>query len=111
LKNKRDTGFVKEVEHIQGESKALLQQLMDLYFPDQYVEIIPERTYSCRITNRHLESIIYSGKTAAVIKSNEYDIAALCWEIKSRSWPILFRCVPLSSTFLWNLVLICPFIF
>ena len=27
------------------------------------------------------------------------------------SWPILFRCVPLSSTFLWNLVLICPFIF
>ena len=58
---------------------------MDLYFPDQYVEIIPEeRTYSCRITNRHMESIIYSGKTAAVIKSTEYDIAALCWEIKSQ---------------------------
>jgi len=37
LKNKRDTGFVKEVEHVQGESKALLQQLMDLYFPAQYV--------------------------------------------------------------------------
>ena len=100
MKNKRDTGFVKEVEHVQGESKSLLQQLMDLYFPDQYVEIIPERTYSCRITNRHLESIIYSGKTAAVIKSNVYDIAALCWEIKSRSWPILFRCVPLSAVFL-----------
>ena len=70
MKNKRDdTGFVKEVEHVQGESKALLQQLMDLYFPDQYVEMIPERTYSCKIVNRHMESIIYSGKTAAVIKS------------------------------------------
>ena len=84
MKNKLDAGLVKEVEHVQGESKALLQQLMDLYFPDQYVEIIPERPYSCKITNRALESIRYSGKTDAVIKSTEYDIAALCWEIKNQ---------------------------
>jgi hypothetical protein len=84
MKIKRDAGLVKEVEHVQGESKELLQQLMNLYFHGQHVEIIPERPYSCQITNRALESIRYSGKTDAVIKSTEYDIAALCWEIKNQ---------------------------
>lgn len=84
MKIKRDAGLVKEVEHVQGESKELLQQLMNLYFYGQHVEIIPERPYSCKITNRALESIRYSGKTDAVIKSTEYDIAALCWEIKNQ---------------------------
>jgi hypothetical protein len=81
---KRDAGFVKEVEHVQGDSKELLQQLMDLYFPGEHVELIPQRPYSCKVTNRSLESIIYNGKTDAVIKSAECDIAVLCWEIKSQ---------------------------
>lgn len=84
MKIKRDAGLVKEVEHVQGDSKKLLQQLMDLYFPGEHVELIPERPYSCKVTNRALESIRYSGKTDAVIKSTEYDIAALCWEIKNQ---------------------------
>lgn len=84
MKIKRDAGLVKEIEHVQGESKELLQQLTNLYFHGQHVEIIPERPYSCKITNRDLESIRYSGKTDAVIKSTEYDIAVLCWEIKNQ---------------------------
>ena len=84
MKIKRDAGLVNEVQHVQVESKELLQQLMDLYFHGQHVEILPERPYSCKITNRALESIRYSGKTDAVIKSTEYDIGALCWEIKNQ---------------------------
>ncbi len=84
MKNKRDTGLVKEVEHVQGDSKELLQQLMNVYFVGKHVQLIPERPYSCKVTNRSLESIRYSGKTDAVIKSSEYDIAALCWEIKNQ---------------------------
>jgi len=84
MKIKRNAGLVKEVEHVQGDSKELLQQLMNLYFVGEHVELIPERPYSCKVTNRALESIRYSGKTDAVIKSSEYDIAALCWEIKNQ---------------------------
>lgn len=84
MKTKRDAGFVKEVENVQGPSKELLQQLMNLYFPGQHLEIIPERPYSCKITNRLLKSIRYSGTTDAVIKCTEYDIAAHCWEIKNQ---------------------------
>ena len=47
------------------------------------MEIIPERPYSCKVTNLLLESIRYSGKTDAVTKCIEYDIAALCWGIKN----------------------------
>ena len=68
----------------QGDSKKLLQQLTNLFFHGQHVEIKSERSYSCRITNRSLESIRYSGKTDVVIKSTEYDIATLCWEIKNQ---------------------------
>eukprot|EP01036_Dinobryon_divergens_P023310 gene23310-31640_t len=75
MKIKRDAGLVNEVEH---ESKELLQQLTNLYFHGQHVEIIPERPYSCKITNRALESIRYSGKTDAVIKSTERDCADGC---------------------------------
>lgn len=83
MKIKRDAGQVKEVEHVQGDSKELLRQLMALYFPNQRVEVISERPYSCRVTNRNLESIRYIGKTDAVIKSTDYNIAVLCWEIKN----------------------------
>ena len=84
MKIKRDAGLVKEVEDVQGPSKELLQQLMNLFFHGQHVEIISERHYSCKVTNRLLESIRYSGETDAVIKSTEYDIATLCWEIKNQ---------------------------
>jgi hypothetical protein len=84
MKIKRDEGLVNEVMHVQGDSKDLLQQLMDLYFVDERVELIPERPYSCTVTNRDNESVKYRGKTDAVIKSTECDIAVLCWEIKSQ---------------------------
>jgi hypothetical protein len=84
MKIKRDAGLVKEVEHVQGDSRELLQQLVDLYFPGKEVELIPERPYSCKVTNLALESVRYNGKTDAVIKSTEYDLAALCWEIKNQ---------------------------
>jgi hypothetical protein len=84
MKIKRDAGLVNEVAHVQSDSKDLLQQLMDLYFVGEHVELVPERPYSCKVTNRALESIRYSGKTDAVIKSTEYDIAALCWKIKNQ---------------------------
>ena len=84
MKSKRDAGSVKGVEHVQGDSKKLLQQLTNIFFHGQHVEIKSERPYSCKITNRSLESIRYSGKTDAVIKSTEYDMAALCWEIKNQ---------------------------
>ena len=84
MKIKRDTGLVNEVAHAQSDSKDLLQQLMNLYFVDKQVVLIPERPYSCKVTNRALESIRYFGKTSAVIKSAECDIAALCWEIKNQ---------------------------
>ncbi|CAM6006419.1 unnamed protein product [Sphagnum balticum] len=38
----------------------------------------------CTVTNRDNESVKYRGKTDAVIKSTECDIAVLCWEIKSQ---------------------------
>eukprot|EP01039_Chlorochromonas_danica_P000971 gene971-1053_t len=84
MKTKCDAGLVKEVEHVQGDSKELLQKLMDIFFFNEQVEIVPERPYSCKVTNRSLESIRYSGKTDAVIKSSEYDVAVLCWEIKNQ---------------------------
>eukprot|EP01039_Chlorochromonas_danica_P001616 gene1615-1765_t len=64
MKEKRDRGLVREVEDVQPESKALLQQLMDLYFT---------------------ESVVYnSWKTDAVIKSSEWDVAVVHWEVKNQ---------------------------
>ena len=84
MKLKLDAGLVKEVEHVHDDSKELLQQLINLYFPDNNVEVIPERPYSCKITNRLADSIVFIGKTDAVIKSTECDFAVLCWEIKNQ---------------------------
>ena len=88
---KRDAGLVDEVAHVQGDSKVLLQQLMDLYFAGQHVELMSERPYSCKVTNRALESIRYNGNTDAVIKCTEYDIAVLCWEVKNQLVNLLSR--------------------
>eukprot|EP01039_Chlorochromonas_danica_P011190 gene11190-12478_t len=84
MKGKLGKGLAREVEDVQPESKALLQQLMDLYFAGEQVRLISERPYSCKVTNRALESVVYSGKTDAVIKSSEYDVAVLCWEVKNQ---------------------------